>query len=90
VRSAAYQLILTDLDMPRMDGFELLAELGRSGISAVTPVVAISTRADPKRRHRVLELGARVFMPKPIGPNELAEAIGPLLANEPAVASTTD
>ncbi|HEV3120419.1 MAG TPA: response regulator, partial [Isosphaeraceae bacterium] len=88
VRSGSYQLILTDLDMPRMDGFELLAELNRSGISAATPVLAISTRSDAKRQRRVLELGARALVAKPIGPNELAEAVAPFLGAATAAIST--
>ncbi|HEV3122498.1 MAG TPA: response regulator, partial [Isosphaeraceae bacterium] len=89
VRSGSYQLILTDLDMPRMDGFELLAELNRSGISAATPVLAISTRSDAKRQRRVLELGARALVQKPIGETELAELIAPLLASKSAAGRTT-
>jgi len=88
VRSGSYQLILTDLDMPRMDGFELLAELNRSGVSAITPVLAISTRSDARRTRRVLELGARALLAKPIGASELAEVIAPLLASSKAGVST--
>ena len=58
LRMRPYRLILTDLEMPRMDGFELLAELGRTGVLDATPVVVTSTRADPATRRRVLELGA--------------------------------
>ncbi|HEV3164826.1 MAG TPA: response regulator [Isosphaeraceae bacterium] len=79
VRTGAYDLILADLEMPRMDGLELLAELQRSGVSAATPVVIISTRSDSQTINRVLALGARALVAKPIDPDVLARVIAPLL-----------
>jgi len=79
VRSGSYRLLLVDLEIPRMDGFELLAELGRSGMSTATPVVVITTRSDPKTLRRVLDLGAKALLAKPIGQKDLASVILPLL-----------
>lgn len=87
IRSESYRLVLVDLEIPRMDGFELLAELGRSGASAETPVVVITTRSDPQTLQRVLDLGARGLLPKPLGPDDLSRAIGPLLHSGPAAES---
>jgi chemosensory pili system protein ChpA (sensor histidine kinase/response regulator) len=83
MRTNSYRLVLTDLEMPRMDGFELLAELRRSGASAATPVVVTSTRSDPQTLRRVLQLGARALLPKPIVPDALAVLIGSLLRQTP-------
>ena len=58
-----------------MDGFELLAELGRQGILATTPVVVASTRFEPDTQRRARELGAGAFLVKPIEPNELARTV---------------
>jgi chemotaxis protein histidine kinase CheA/CheY-like chemotaxis protein len=74
-----YRLVLTDLDMPRMDGFGLLAEMGRLGLSPPPPVVVASARSDEATRRRVRTLGASAFVAKPVGVEDLAEAIGPLL-----------
>ena len=82
LRARPYRLVLTDLEMPRMDGFELLEELGRTGTSASTPVIVSSTRSDPATRRRVLNLGARAFVPKPAAAEELAGAIGSLLGSD--------
>ena len=83
MRGRSYRMVLTDLEMPHMDGFELLAELRRSGALATTPVVVSSTRADPATRRRALELGARAFVAKPVGLDELARAVGTLVGTSP-------
>lgn len=83
LRSRTYRLVLSDLEMPRMDGFELLAELGRSGLLDGVPVIVASTKSDAETRRRVMQLGARVFLPKPIGPEAWSEVVDPLLAAAP-------
>jgi chemotaxis protein histidine kinase CheA len=79
LRSRAYGLVVTDLEMPRLDGFELVAEMRRMGVLATTPVVVASTRVDEGTRNRVLALGARAFLPKPVDPTALASTVGTLL-----------
>jgi chemotaxis protein histidine kinase CheA/CheY-like chemotaxis protein len=79
LRTHSFGMVFSDLEMPRMDGFELLAELSRLAISSTMPVVLASTRSDPETRRRVLELGARAFIPKPIDPDTLATTVRSLL-----------
>jgi CheY-like chemotaxis protein len=74
-----YSMILTDLEMPRMDGFELLAELKRSPTLSLLPVIVASTESRPATRSRVLALGASAFVAKPIDQDELARVAGALL-----------
>jgi chemotaxis protein histidine kinase CheA/ActR/RegA family two-component response regulator len=76
LRANAYALVISDLEMPRMDGFELLAELSRLAISQSTPVIIASTRSDPETRRKALGLGARAFLPKPIEPDALGDLVG--------------
>ncbi|WP_406694947.1 response regulator [Singulisphaera sp. Ch08] len=87
LRNHTYSMILTDLEMPQLDGFELLAELARSRSLASLPVVVASTKCDPETRRRVLELGARAFLSKPVEPETLARVIRPLL--DPPVTTAT-
>jgi chemotaxis protein histidine kinase CheA/CheY-like chemotaxis protein len=77
--SRSYSMILTDLEMPRMDGFELLAELRRSPALASLPVIVASTESRPATRRKALALGARAFVAKPIDQDELARVAGTLL-----------
>ncbi len=80
LRARPYRLVVTDLEMPRLDGFELLAELQRIESLAAIPVIAASTKLDEETRRRVLALGARTFVAKPVDPAALTCAVGPLLA----------
>ena len=80
LRSKTYGLVVSDLEMPRMDGFELLAELRRLEIAQTTPVIVTSTRSDAETRRRVIELGARDFVPKPIDSEELSTKVRALMA----------
>ncbi len=77
-----YRLILTDLEMPRMDGFALLAELGRTGVLETTSVIVASTLSDPATRRRVEKLGARRLLAKPVVAGELARVVSELLTRE--------
>lgn len=78
LKNNAYGLVVTDLEMPRLDGFGLLAEMRRGGPLAGIPVIVASTRVDPETRQRVDALGARAFLSKPVDPSALAAAVGPL------------
>jgi chemotaxis protein histidine kinase CheA/ActR/RegA family two-component response regulator len=74
-----YSMVLTDLEMPRMDGFELLAEMQRSAALAALPVIVASTESRPTTRRRALALGARAFLAKPIDQDELARVAGTIV-----------
>lgn len=62
-RSEALDLILLDLTMPIMDGFQLLAALDQEDIRPT--VIVISADVQEGARARALELGAAEFIPKP-------------------------
>jgi CheY-like chemotaxis protein len=74
-----FGLVLTDLEMPRLDGFALLAEIKRSASLATVPVIAASSRCDPETRRRVLKLGAHALLAKPVDPLELARTVETIL-----------
>ena len=79
LRECHYGLVLTDLEMPKLDGFALLAEIKRSPRLATIPVIVASTRCDPETRRRVLELGAQALLSKPVDPHELGRTVEPFL-----------
>ncbi|ADK99554.1 response regulator [Brevundimonas subvibrioides] len=61
-----YDLLLVDLDMPRMDGFELLAHLRADPATAHLPVVVETGREDVEAIDRAFRAGATAFVTKPL------------------------
>jgi two-component system chemotaxis response regulator CheY len=68
-------VILTDINMPGMNGEELLRRLGADGVLKTTPAVVISTDATNERIVRMIELGAQGYMSKPFTPETLREEL---------------
>lgn len=79
LRSSRYGLVVTDLEMPKLDGLSLLAEMKRSATLATIPVIVASSRGDPETRRRVRELGAQALLSKPVAPLDLLRIVEPLL-----------
>lgn len=64
-------LIVSDLEMPRMDGFELITQLKESGYFADIPIMILSSRDSSEDRVKCLKLGAEDYLMKPFNPEEL-------------------
>lgn len=60
-----FDIVLTDLVMPEMDGFELCAEIRASPSLRGLPIVVVSTHRDARHIVRALRLGADDYVPKP-------------------------
>lgn len=72
-------LVLTDLNMPVLDGESLLRRMrGDERLSAV-PVVVVSTDGTEQRMARLLALGARGYVRKPFPPEQLCAVLGGVL-----------
>lgn len=68
-------LILLDVEMPRMDGYELLATLRGQAQYTDVPVVMVTSRAGAKHRAKAAELGATEYLVKPYNEDELVPLI---------------
>jgi len=68
-------VILTDINMPRMNGEEFVRKLSESGLLKTVPVVVVSTDATDARREHLTALGARGYLTKPFLPEALREEI---------------
>jgi len=68
-------VILTDINMPTMNGEELLRRLGTDGVLRSVPTLVISTDATRDRILRMLALGAEGYMTKPFSPETLREEL---------------
>jgi two-component system chemotaxis response regulator CheY len=69
-----HAVVLLDLNMPIMDGYEFLEAIQRSGLDRPI-VIVLSGDVQPKAQARVLELGARVFVKKPIRAQSILDAL---------------
>jgi chemosensory pili system protein ChpA (sensor histidine kinase/response regulator) len=70
-----YDLIVTDLEMPRLGGFELIAKLRADRRTAPTPIVIVSSRVSPEHRRRARDLGVRGVIAKPVTRRKLLEVL---------------
>jgi len=67
--------ILTDINMPRMDGEELVRRLAEHDVFRLIPVLVVSTDRTETRMQRLLTLGAKGYVTKPFAPETLREVI---------------
>ncbi len=70
-----YALIITDLEMPRRNGYEVLQALRSRPFTQSTPVIIMTTRAGEKHRQLGLSMGASAYVTKPVGERELIAEI---------------
>jgi chemosensory pili system protein ChpA (sensor histidine kinase/response regulator) len=75
LRTNSYALVVSDLEMPRVNGFELLAEMRRQPELAAIPIVILTSRDAAKHRDRAFELGAADYLIKPISRERFVHAV---------------
>jgi chemosensory pili system protein ChpA (sensor histidine kinase/response regulator) len=79
-------IILLDIEMPRMDGYEVAAHVRGDPRLKHIPIVMITSRVSEKHRARAIELGVDDYLGKPYQENQLLDAIEPLVNRRRAVA----
>lgn len=72
-------VILTDINMPKMDGEQFVAKLQAGETLRSIPVLVVSSAQTEMRAQRMLALGAKGFVKKPFLPETLREQLLPLL-----------
>ena len=72
-------LVITDLEMPRTNGYELMAHLRQNLGTRDIPVMVVTSRAGAKHRERALQEGARAFETKPVQEEHLVAAVERLI-----------
>ena len=81
LRTEWVDAILTDINMPGMDGEQLLAELSGDEMLRSIPALVISTDATRNRIARLLSLGARGYITKPFRPEDLRAGLERVLGD---------
>ena len=83
IKSCQPHMVLSDIAMPGMDGFELLRKIRALGVAPADkiPVVAMSAFFTDADRTHVLDAGFKACLPKPFSPERLVETILRVLEN---------
>jgi chemosensory pili system protein ChpA (sensor histidine kinase/response regulator) len=81
-------IILLDIEMPRMDGYEVAAHVRNDPRLRDVPIIMITSRVGEKHRARAIELGVDDYLGKPYQESQLLDAIAPLVAARRAAVRT--
>lgn len=82
VREEQPALILLDIMMPKMDGFEVCQEIKGNEETRNIPILMITARKDAESRKRGLEVGASEYLVKPIHPAEVLRKVQEYLGDD--------
>ncbi|GEO04635.1 hypothetical protein AAE02nite_22990 [Adhaeribacter aerolatus] len=79
-----YDLILMDMQMPEMDGFEAIYHIRKSEAPAnAIPIIALTAHASPHEIQKCLQAGADAYVCKPFKPDNLLQEVATLLLRNP-------
>jgi DNA-binding response OmpR family regulator len=68
-------LIISDIQMNNMDGYEFLTKVRQRGFTKHTPFIMLSAKSESKERIKCYQLGAQDYLTKPFNPEELEELV---------------
>jgi two-component system chemotaxis response regulator CheY len=79
LKSSQVDLILSDINMPAMDGLEFLRQIRAQNLAVGIPVVMITTESSEEHVKQAIEAGARGYIRKPFTAEQVKERVLPLL-----------
>jgi len=79
LRANSVDLILSDINMPSMDGLEFLRQIRAQNLAAGVPVVMITTESSEEHVKQAIQAGARGYIRKPFTPDQVKERVLPLV-----------
>ncbi len=82
-------LVISDVMMPKLDGFEVVRRIRSDPLVKNTPLIILSARGDEEDRIRGLDLGADDYMTKPFAPRELVARVGAMVRRLGAMTQRT-
>jgi CheY-like chemotaxis protein len=78
-RDCTVSAVVTDLNMPRMDGFEFIERIRAEPRHRLLPIIVVSGDTDPATPARLQAMGANAFFPKPYSPAQVRLKLEQLL-----------
>lgn len=73
-------VIITDVNMPRMDGLQFIEEVRRDGSRRAIPILVLTTESDAEKKARARRAGATGWIVKPFDPVKLVDAVNRVAA----------
>jgi two-component system chemotaxis response regulator CheY len=77
--SREYDLVVTDVHMPRLDGLKLIHHIRSGARHAGVPILVVTTDKTEAERKRAMGAGASAFLSKPVGAEDVSKAAASLL-----------
>ncbi len=77
--SGSFDILITDINMPLMDGLKLVALVRSGGPHQRIPIVVITTESAEADRRRAMALGASAYLVKPVQAQQVVETVKTLL-----------
>jgi len=73
--AGAVDVIITDINMPRMDGFGFIDHVRRDPRNRAIPILVLTTESEPAKKQRARDAGATGWIVKPFDPQKLLAAV---------------
>ena len=86
----SFELVITDINMPDINGLDLVRFIKKTARHANTKIVVITTQTAGKTRDKLLELGVDEFLTKPFEPHVIAELVAGLSKDDGTGRSTDE
>ena len=79
LKSRPFDLILSDINMPSMDGLEFLRQIRTQNLASDVPVVMITTESSEEHVRQAIQAGAQGYIRKPFTAEQVKERVLPLI-----------
>ena len=79
LQGGTFDIVLTDINMPLLDGLKLISHIRSEPSIAKTPIIVITTESAEADRARALKLGADAYLVKPVKAQDVLDAVTKLL-----------
>jgi len=85
-KKGIFDLVITDINMPKMDGYQLIENLRKLKAFKFTPILTLTTQSDNTSKQKAKEIGATGWIVKPFSPPQLIKILTKLVEPESQVA----
>lgn len=78
---SSFDLVVTDLNMPKMDGIDLIRQIRKRAGTRFMPIIMLTTESQPERKQEGKKAGASGWITKPFRPDQLLAVVRMICPN---------